>query len=328
MAMKPPDNYPSLLKKVKTTLIEGQARIEAERIFTYWETGRIILAYILKNKSRGEYGEHVLRRLAKDLNMDISTLKRCVQFARTYPKLPNGARGRQFKWSHFRRLITVADDTKRLSFEKAVLDKGWTAEELGERLKEDPSRQRVPISLPSPKLKADSRELLAPLRGQLFTYQLVERPTVGGEPELLVDLGFGTFLDIPPQARLAKGDFIDGNFKKKDATAKDLYTYAAYIEKIIDADTLKVRIDLGFSIWSRQVLRLRGIDCPEMSTKEGQAAKAFIQSYIKEADTIIMRSSRSDKYDRYLADVFISASEGEIFLNNFLLEKKHAVRWG
>jgi len=37
-----PSDYASLLKQVKQTLIEGQQRIEAERVRTYWETGRLI----------------------------------------------------------------------------------------------------------------------------------------------------------------------------------------------------------------------------------------------------------------------------------------------
>jgi len=100
------------------------------------------------------------------------------------------------------------------------------------------------------------------------------------------------------------------------------------VEKVIDGDTLKVRMDLGYDDSCRQVLRLRGIDCPEMDTKEGQEAKACVQSYIKEAQMIIVRSSKSDKYDRYLADIFIpQEGKDEIFLNNLLLVRGYAVRW-
>ena len=98
-------------------------------------------------------------------------------------------------------------------------------------------------------------------------------------------------------------------------------------ERVIDADTLKVRLDLGFGMFSRHDLRLRGIDCPEMSTKTGEEAKVFVQSYIKEAQRIVVRSSRSDKYDRYLADVFLPAEEGkDVYLNNLLLDNDHAIR--
>ena len=99
------------------------------------------------------------------------------------------------------------------------------------------------------------------------------------------------------------------------------------VTRVIDGDTLKVRLDLGFGTFSRHDLRLRGIDCPEMSTKAGEEAKIFVQSYIKEAQRIVVRSSRSDKYDRYLADVFLPAEEGkDVYLNNLLLENGHAQR--
>ena len=141
------------------------------------------------------------------------------------------------------------------------------------------------------------------------------------------------FRNIPSWSSLSKGDFVGVNFKKKSASAKDLYTYQAVVEKVIDGDTIKVRMNLGYDDSYREVLRLRDIDAPELDTKEGQDAKAFVQSHIKEAQMIIVRSSRSDKYDRYLADIFIPSSgesravNGDLYLNNLLLEKGYAKRW-
>ena len=317
-------DYPNLLRQVKVTLIEGQQRIEQERVATYWETGRLIHTHILQHKDRGEYGGKVLKHLAGDLNVHVRLLQQCVQFARTYPKVPKVNGRSLFNWSHYRKLITISNDKKRLQLENRAAQKGWTAEELAFQVREDRPLQ-IEV-LPSPKQKL--REPLTPLRGELNTYQIVERPTVGGEPERLVDLGFGIFRKLPSRSHLSKGDFVGENYKKKNATAKDLYTYRAVVEKVVDGDTLKVRIDLGYDDSCRQVLRLRGIDCPELDTKEGQSAKTFVQSYIKAAQMIIMHSSRSDKYDRYLADVFIPREEKEeVFLNNLLLEKNFAVRW-
>ena len=42
-------------------------------------------------------------------------------------------------------------------------------------------------------------------------------------------------------------------------------------------------MNLGYDDSYREVLRLRDIDAPELDTKEGQDAKAFVQSHIKEA---------------------------------------------
>ncbi|OGX28144.1 MAG: hypothetical protein A3D10_07640 [Omnitrophica WOR_2 bacterium RIFCSPHIGHO2_02_FULL_48_11] len=338
----PSSAYRSLLEKVRRTLLEGQARIEQERVRTYWETGRHIYDDILKNKDRAEYGTEVIRMLAKDLNTDYSLLQRCVQFARTYPRLPIVAGRQQFKWSHYRTLITISDDKKRLSLERSIVQKGWTAEELESRIRESRgsetkvrSEDTVPYN--------SSQELLAPLRGELYHYQLVDRPTLGeGESGLLVDLGFGVFHNIDPQllSHFTKSDIVESRptedvykFYKTGRTVKDLFTYAAYVEKVIDGDTLKVRLDLGFNVWNRQVLRLRDIDCPEVGTSEGDEARNFVRSHIKEAQMIIVRSSRSDKYDRYLADVFIPQSgvvsrDTDIYLNNLLLETGRAKRVG
>ena len=117
------------------------------------------------------------------------------------------------------------------------------------------------------------------------------------------------------------------SLSKTNRTAKDLFTYSAFVERVIDGDTLKVYLDLGFNIWTHQTLRLRDLDCAEVSTKSGDEAKIFVQSLLKESQKIVIRSSRSDKYDRYLADVFIPQKSGEdIYLNNLLLETNRAVR--
>ena len=84
-------------------------------------------------------------------------------------------------------------------------------------------------------------------------------------------------------------------------------------------------------------LRLRGLDCPEMSTAAGRAAKRFVDELVHAGDEVVISTTKPDKYDRYLADVFVRQSdEGqvtsdemkpELFLNNALLENGHAVRY-
>ncbi|MDD5226084.1 MAG: thermonuclease family protein, partial [Candidatus Omnitrophica bacterium] len=127
-----------------------------------------------------------------------------------------------------------------------------------------------------------------------------------------------------------------------------LYTYRASVVRVLDGDTIEVVVDLGFGVRSVQTLRLRGIDCPELVSKEGQEAKEFVESVIatlllscdsktQGKQSVLIKTSKSDKYDRYLADVFVPSSslrapEGQsnpedyLYLNNELLEKGHAVR--
>jgi len=337
-----PNTYPLLLKRVRETLVDGQRRIDAARVRTYWETGRVIQADILKNADRAEYGTRVIKRLAKDLNIDSTNLSRCVRFAKVYPDMPIVDGRQQFTWTHFRKLIVISDDKKRAQLEKAIIQKGWTADELSVRIHGEKSAVEEEIRETRKESPPVSHKLLTPLRGTPYTYQIVKRPDLASpdEPDFYLDLGFGNFQEISlaDQEKFSDKTIVESRPKEdkfklfeSKRTAKDLYTYRAVVERVIDGDTLKVRFQLGFGQWHRETLRLRGLDCPELDTKEGQAAKTFVQAYIKEAQTLIVRSSRSDKYDRYLADVFISQgrepdAEKDIYLNNLLLQNNHAKR--
>ena len=115
--------------------------------------------------------------------------------------------------------------------------------------------------------------------------------------------------------------------KAADATKADLFTYQTLDVRVIDGDTLAVTIDLAPHDEADKKLRLRGINCPEMDTPEGKAAKRFVQNLIDQAKAVIITTTKPDKYDRYLADVFLVLNSGEeIYLNNLLLENGHAVR--
>ncbi len=329
--------YEVLLSQVRETLIAGQARIEEEKVRTYWQTGAHINKHILKYSTRAQYGGEVINRLTDDLKLHKSTLHACVRFAKTYPKFPIVHGREQFKWSHFRELITISDENERKYLEEQIKRNAWTSDELIARIhaqKPAASKNLSQIAVENPV----KEKLLTPLRGELFTYKIIERPSVSNPTQkvLLLDLGFGIFrnLDSRVISQFKSGDIVcskprEDAYKfttKTDASENDLYTYEAIVEKIIDGDTLKVRVDLGFDTWKDETLRLRGIDCPEVDTPEGQAAKTFVQSYIKQADRILIRSSRDDKYGRYLADVFIPPLEANIYLNNLLLQNGHAVR--
>ena len=123
------------------------------------------------------------------------------------------------------------------------------------------------------------------------------------------------------------------------SSSKEMFTYKAYLERVIDGDTLLVNIDLGFSVFIEQRLRLRGVDAPELGTSEGKSpvsplrkgtdAKKFVESRLKDCEFLIIKTHGSDKYDRYLVDVFYLKGEDNedkvlrdgTFLNNELLEE-------
>ena len=113
------------------------------------------------------------------------------------------------------------------------------------------------------------------------------------------------------------------------------YSYMARVVDVIDGDTLWLDIDCGFRVWTRQKVRLRGMDTPELGTAEGRRAKDFVTTALRDVSSVAVTTTKPDKYDRYLADVFFlsGAETTEVvfqegtFLNRALLEAGLAKRY-
>lgn len=205
--------YADLKARVRETLVLGQQRIEAARVLTYWRTGWLIRTHLTLQGSRAEhYGTQVVERLSRELHVDATTLRRCVQFAERLPQL------------------FAPEKEIRAAWRK---------------------------SLPAGEQAADPEKV--PL------------------------------------------------------------TWSHYRALLIR---------LGGADWRREKLRLRGIDCQELSTPAGVAAKRFVDAQVQRAARVMITTTKPDQWDRYLSDVFLTTAAGEeIFLNNRLLETGHARRY-
>lgn len=127
--------------------------------------------------------------------------------------------------------------------------------------------------------------------------------------------------------------------KKKGGTLErrddQLYLYSSEVQRVVDGDTLLLRIDLGFDVHFDQRVRLRGIDCPELSTEEGQKAKEFVEAQLQNCEVVVVQTfKRIDIYGRYVCDLFYMPHETDkeriaekgTFLNQELLSAKLAVQ--
>lgn len=85
------------------------------------------------------------------------------------------------------------------------------------------------------------------------------------------------------------------------------YLYRATITRVIDGDTYDVDVDAGFHIVVRMPLRLAHIDTPEKYTDAGKIAKAKAEQLVGDLprEVLVRTFKVSDKYGRYLADIFI-----------------------
>jgi len=306
-----------------------------------WETGRRIVQEEQNGAMRAQYGAALIDQVSNELTdkfgpgFSANVLRNMRQFYLLNRIQPPAVK---LDWTDYVELLPVKDEKTRRLLERRVIEEDLDSKQLRQLVQKvrGDSVRRSPGS--AREENGATRSLLTPKRGMLYTYRIVQRPTLGegarAEPVQL-DLGFGMYKDLTSReaGRLGADQIVESLYDPADEsyslrssqrTAKDLFTYQALIERVIDADTLKVRIDLGFGLKHRETLRLRDLDAPEVGTKAGDAAKAFVQSLLKEADSIILHTTRSDKYDRYLADVFIGE---DTFLNNLLLEKEFASRF-
>lgn len=320
-------NYPSLVRRVREELSGLETFLRAKTIECYWNIGKYIQLHILENKERAGYGKFLFQRLAQDTGRNEDTLSRSVLFYKTYPSI--SALGRKLTWSHYRQLITVKDPDKRKQLEEQFQKKEFDSHRSQAFLNFKKSQS-------APKDEPTSQ--LAFTRGRLSVYPVIEG--TDSEDGILLDLGFRVrkTLARPPE-NTKPGDFLQLNpskaaFSKVFASRAEIFTYKAEVLKVIDADTLLCKIELGFGLFIEQKFRLRGIDCPELGTDEGLAAKKFVQARLAACDFIVAKTFKDtfDKYDRYLTDVFYAKGEKDpllvaekgVYLNQELLDERLA----
>lgn len=90
-----------------------------------------------------------------------------------------------------------------------------------------------------------------------------------------------------------------------------MYTYKIKeIVRVVDGDTVDVKIDLGFDLTKLERVRLTGIDTPESRTKDlaekhlGYEAKAYLTELLVAADDLIVKTEKDGKFGRMLGEFF------------------------
>jgi endonuclease YncB( thermonuclease family) len=118
-------------------------------------------------------------------------------------------------------------------------------------------------------------------------------------------------------ARAIKRDAYEGAQSGTSKTKKSrikrptepTYIYKAEVMRVVDGDTLLLRIDLGFQVWKEQRVRLTHVDAPDIKTQKGREAFGFVRDRLARCDFVMVKTNKIDVYGRYLADVFYSHRE-------------------
>jgi micrococcal nuclease len=105
-----------------------------------------------------------------------------------------------------------------------------------------------------------------------------------------------------------------------------LYTYAAKLIRVVDGDTVRLDLDLGFFEWRHdQSYRLLRINAPEMNTVEGGAAKVALDGFLA-GKTLVAHTEKSDHFGRFLADLTaVDAAGAELNVSDWMVANGFAV---
>ena len=146
-----------------------------------------------------------------------------------------------------------------------------------------------------------------------------------------------SFSVIPESPHASSGDpgteMTNGcTFKSAVGGEKDLFTYRVDVIHVMDGDTFQGMVDPGFGLTTLQTFRLWGLDAPEINTKAGRVSKKALEDYLA-SKPVMIRAMSTEKYGRYLADVFVPAktgttpsggqatSSGYIYVNQALIDR-------
>ncbi|MBN2342474.1 MAG: thermonuclease family protein [Deltaproteobacteria bacterium] len=321
----PPENneYRALLSDLSTmyegTVLLGQQQSRA-RVQVFWRMGRRIIDEVQKGRPNAAYGRQVLRKLSEDMRrkygpgMGLRTLNYMRSFALHYC---DDALKPEITWSHYRILLSVEDDERRKELEQRIVTEGLTRQALA---KEVQSQQRATAV-------GERAFSLSPREARAGIYKVVE-DVVAATRVALLDLGFHVLRREKLAERgFAGGTYVTrkgkGGFTSVEIQPGQRYCYRGQVLDVIDGDTVRMRVELGFGCFVDEKMRLRGVDAAEIDTKEGQKAKRALSRMLNGSREVTVYTYSNDRYGRYVADLITDG----VYVNQRLVEKGYARFW-
>jgi endonuclease YncB( thermonuclease family) len=115
----------------------------------------------------------------------------------------------------------------------------------------------------------------------------------------------------------------------------NLYHYKFRVDRIIDGDTIVGKLDKGRKNFDEDVtIRFLGTQSPEISKAKtlmekvrGIEAKEFLESLILNQWVVVKtyKIKEDDNFSRMLGDIYLPAAEGDIHINQHMIDWGHAV---
>jgi len=265
-----------------------------------------------------------------EINIEESLLYRMVKFYKAFQNLVTLP---ELTWGHYIALLPVKDREKRREYIDKIKEDSLSVRELRELITDEEQKQ-APVSDTEP-----GKKKLSYVRGVPFVYKIKRIDCLKpAHSRLAVDCGFNIFMGVdianlndssPDQTVLVKKLNNRYTLQKTDIQISQIYTYKAYVEKVLDGDTFWAVLGLGFKIFIRQKILLHKLDAPPAETDEGVKAMQYLNNKLKPLDFIVVKTHWRDKFDRYLADIYYLPDEADFlqvtikgkYLNQELADK-------
>ena len=130
-------NYKDLLQELKGILSQGKyaayKAVDNIRAQTYWQLGERIVREELNNQDRADYGKYLIEYLSMDLRIYRRDLYRIIKFYQCYPIV--GSLTPQLSWTHYYRLVDIANEKERLFYQNQAVMHSWGVRELKRQIK-------------------------------------------------------------------------------------------------------------------------------------------------------------------------------------------------
>ena len=334
-------NYPDLKQAINAEIAKGLSAIEAayrrQTVVTHWNIGRVLNENLdLTSSTRNLENGPIINRLCRDFKRSKQFFYVTAKFNRLFPEGPRG----KLHWSHYLCLISLDDQAQRLALEQKAVQHDLSVLDLTAMVGQLRHKKRQKQLFQSPGSTAAGQ--LPFTRGRLYHYRAYRPGRSAPMPgRVLVDLGFSIERDV---TLLRSSGFRTASVIRAVKQGEDyavrgaqqrpewLYTYKAAVIKVMDGDTLSARVDAGFRVWVTWTIRLRGINCSEITNKYGLAARKYVRDRLARVKFVVIKTYKQEKYGRFLGDVFYKAGEPDpekvaaqgTFLNQELLDAGYA----
>lgn len=87
--------------------------------------------------------------------------------------------------------------------------------------------------------------------------------------------------------------------------------YDAVVVRVVDGDTVVLRVDVGFHIYTEVVCRLRGVYAPEMDSLVGKDCRDKLVEMLPSSTSCVVKTYKTERYGRWLAEVWTD----DLFVN-------------